>query len=206
MTDELFPDVSELIFRAHQSIAAEIGCSFDLVDNILGALPAPPWNSPDHLRRLGGTANLINEAARHARNLHRSMSRLGEAELSILRSTGAISLEQIEHLCLVLVDDALTLRTWHRERGKLSRKNLAAHDTAEGVRRIYRRLRRPITWGMRSDGDGPSTEFGRSVEHAIGAFGIAADWRRPTEAAYNKHHAIQNRHGRCAMAKVGLSG
>jgi hypothetical protein len=200
---ELF-DASDNFEHPLDQIARKNKCSSDLVFWAL-RYELPEHREPEHLDKVKGTSHSLNEAARHAANLLKCYRRLSQNRKDILLASGCVTPAQIEQLISVLSEDSGDLVAFA---GRFSRKggqNPAAHHIAEAVRRIFRRQRRPIKFGQHPEG-GPSTDFGRSVEHAIGAFGVRSDWRRPAEAAIKKNLEMENRLHRCAYAKFQREG
>ena len=118
----------------------------------------------------------------------------------MLVTAGCVTIHQLEHLRHVLADDAAYLTRFQREPGNArpGGRNPAAYMIAEGMRRLFRRLRKRITYGTNDCGS-PTTDFCRGVEHAIGAFGARADWRGPAREAWEKQLRIENRYRACAM-------
>ena len=126
--------------------------------------------------------------------------KLSPEERDSLIVAGAPTFHQIEFLRDTLSTDALSLENWSSRRNRIGGRNPAAYIISEGMRRVFRRLRKKITYGNNGSG-GPSTEFGREVEYALGAFGVRADWRRPTEEATNTQGKIAARLLKCQVQK-----
>src|SRR5690606_24479933 len=145
----------------------------------------PEYWTPEVVSARKRNLEAMNEAARHAENLLLALRRMSEGERENLISSGAVTVHQVEHLSVLVRDEKAHLSAWAKARPLQGAKNLAAHDVAGAVRKLFRKIGREITFGQRPEG-GPSTDFGRAVEVAIGAFGIRADWRRPAEAAVDR--------------------
>lgn len=200
MTDEIFPAAIDDAWEPHRQIGERLECDEYLVRDCFRGLGVPEWESPAHLDKVRKATHSLNEAARHADNLLRAMHRLSQPERESLIVSGAVTFHQIEFLRDILSGDATDLKTWLSKRKRGGGRNPAAYIVAEGMRRLFRRLRRPITFGIHSEG-GPSTDFGRAVEYAIGVFGIHADWRRPAEKAAGKQNGIKARLAMCRFYK-----
>jgi hypothetical protein len=196
----VFPDVSDHTYEAHLAIAKRLGCDEFQVGAAFKRA-APQWITPAHFDALKQRTLALNEAARLADRLHKTMRRLPSDAIDNLISEGAITIPQIEYLGSLLSGESKNYDEWRNMRYSGGRTNPAANDIAEGMRRLFRRLRKPITFGQSDSGDGPSTEFGRAVEFALGAFGVNAHWRRAAEKAYRKQQKIEGRRCRCALWK-----
>lgn len=208
MNSQIFPEAEDDGHGgglAFVKIARFIDCDEDKVWNAFRGVDTPEWSVPSHLDAVKATTHKLNKAARNASNLARALRELNESERRDLILAGAVTLQQIQHLASVLDGDAKSLDKWLRGRPRTGGKNPAAYAVSEGMRRLFRRLRKPITLGV-SEAGSPSTEFGRAVEFALGEFGLVADWRRPTEAARDKLEKIRGRMGRCAIAKARQNG
>lgn len=200
ITPPIFPPSEDDGFEPYRAIGRRLGCDEYEVSRAFYGLGIPEWESPAHLNSVKKTTHSLNEAARFADNLVRSMMRLSQQERETLVVSGAPTSHQIEFLRDTLAGDAADLKSWGSKRDRTGGRNPAAHTIAEGMRRFFRRRRKPITFGNRADG-GPSTDFGREVEFAIGAFGIRADWRRPAEEAAKKQDGIKSRMVECGIRK-----
>ncbi|WP_146111583.1 hypothetical protein [Defluviimonas denitrificans] len=201
MTEDIFPESDDDGCEPFRSIAAHVHCSEDDVFAAFAGLPVPEWITPTHLQSVRAATQRWNEAARHARNLQHTLMRLTDHERVQLRVAGAVTVEQIAHLQSVLDGDAKNLNEWLTSQPRAGRENIAAAAVAEGIRRLFRRRRKRITFGQHPEG-GPSTEFGRAVEFSIGAFGVLADWRRPAQKAKEKQDDIQGRLMSIHMAAI----
>lgn len=165
---------------------------------------SPEWASPEHLDTVKHCAGELNRAARASERLIRILRGLPHSEYEMLITAGCVTIQQLEHLRDVLAADADNLTRFQGEPGNQRRggRNPAAYHVAERMRRLFRRLRKRITYGVDGEISGePSTDFCRGVEHAIGAFGIRADWRGPAREAWEKQLRIENRLRTCAMKK-----
>lgn len=206
-SEDVFPDVEEggQALHAWSIISLRQQCTDDDVMHAFKHLQTPEWSTPQHLDAVKKSAHSLNEAARHASNLITTLRRLRPGVLEQLVISGAVTIWQLEHLFRVLSDDAESLGAYSNQFSRKGGQNPAAYLVAEGMRRLFRRLRRPITHGLDSGG-GPSTDFGRAVEHAIGAFGLRADWRRPAEGAIETQRKINTRYERRRTAHVRKCG
>jgi hypothetical protein len=204
MIQQVFPPAPDDGCEPFRQIADHQNCTEHAVLAAFNGLLAPEWVTPGHLRTVKKTAHYWNEASRHARNLHGALMRLHEDDRGQLQAAGAATVEQISHLQAVLSRDAQSLEEWMWGVRRSGRENSAASTIAEGMRRLFRRRRQKITFGQHPDG-GPSTEFGRAVEFAIGTFGVVADWRRPTQNAKGKQDAIAGRLIRISMSSISRS-
>lgn len=176
--------------EAIEAIARRHGAHPDLVGSCFSGVNV--YDDRVHLRLVRESTEGMNEAARHAANLVKAFSRLSSHEREHLVNVGAPTVVQIRYLASVLHGHAKSLEEWRRQPNQKGGRNPAAYQVAEATRRLFRRLRCPITFGQTPEG-GPSTEFGCAVAHAIGAFRVSADWRRPAEAAFKRQKEIQYR-------------
>ena len=198
---EIFEDGGEDANRPYVKIAEHLQCPVHVVWQGFSGLAIPEWSTPEHLDAVKATAHHLNETERRARNLLDALNELSQRDLEMLTQAGCVTVYQVEHLVGVLNGDADYVLRRANEHDRKGGRNPAAYIVAEAMRRIFRRLRRKITFGQTFDGY-PSTKFGREVQFAIGEFGIRADWRRPARSAREKQDQIQGRLARCAMAKV----
>ena len=188
----IFPEAVDDGCEPFRQIGSRLGCDEYLIHDAFRGLGVPEWEVPTHLDAVKATTHALNESARHAENLLRAMRKLSVRERGQLIEDGAPTFSQIEFLHDILAGDAANLKGWLAKRHRAGGRNPAAYIVAEGMRRVFRRLRKNVTFGFQHDG-GPSTEFGREVTFALGAFGLQADWRRPTEEAANKQGKIKAR-------------
>lgn len=194
-----FPEATDDGMMPYREIAARWGTDENTVaDAFRSAVPV--WALPEHLDTVKHCAGELNRAARASEKLIGILRDLPKSEREMLVAAGCVTIQQLEHLRHVLADDALYLIRFQSDPGNArpGGRNPAAYFIAEGVRRLFRRLRKRITWGT-NDCRAPSTDFCRGVEHAIGAFGVRADWRGPAREAWEKQMRIQGRLDTCAM-------
>jgi|GEM_PF-6390999 len=191
---EIFPAASDDGCEPFRIIARHLDICADVVMDSFSGINPECW-APEHLSSVRGNTEALNEAAKHAENLHLALLRISQGERDDLTQQGCVTVQQIEHLADLLRVGSVTLSEWSTQRKREGGKNLAAHDVAEGVRRTFRRTQTNITFGQHPGG-GPSTPFGRAVEVAIGAFGIRADWKSPTKAAFAKQRKLLERYAR----------
>jgi hypothetical protein len=151
-----------------------------------------------------GSAKALNKAASRAVKLLESLRALTVEDERDLILRGCVTIHQIEHLAAILRGDAENLEDWLKKRDRTGGRNPAPYAIAELVRRAFRRLRRPITFGEH-DG-GPSTDFCREVENALDDFGIRAHWKEPSGAAHKKQQAIEHRRLRMATRRQARQG
>ncbi len=192
MGQPIFPTPLDDGCAPYRAIAKHLGCEEDLVHRAFAGLGSPEWELPTHLDQVNATSHALNEAARHAENLWNSLRRISHDEREALTIAGTPTLQQIEFLRDTLAGNASDLKIWAKRRNRNGGRNPASYIVSEGMRRLFRRTRKTITFGNSFDG-GPSTEFGRAVEFALGAFGIRADWRRPTQDAAEHQSRISGR-------------
>ena len=195
----------EAVDDGMQSIR-EIAARWDTDENTVSDAfrTVPEWALPEHLDAVKHYAGELNRAARASERLIGILCGLPESEREMLVAAGCVTIEQLEHLRHVLADDAAYLIRFQGEPGNArpGGRNPAAYIIAEGMRRLFRRMRKRITYGTNDCGS-PTTDFCRGVEHAIGAFGVRVDWRGPAHEAWEKQTRIQGRLATCAM-KRGL--
>ncbi len=199
--DEIFPPSEGDGVQPFRDVAKLIGCDLKTVIRAFSGLPVPEWSTPEHQRALKNAAGKLNEAVRHAENLVRSLNRLSNNELSFLIQAGTVTPQQIELLIQTMQQDADQIVGWRDELPSSTSRNHAAYIVSEGVRRLFRRLRKEISYGQSADSGAPSGEFCKTVDFAIGAFGIVASWRGPAKEAWEKHLAIENRYRLLKMKK-----
>jgi hypothetical protein len=188
---EIFPPSNgenDPYVKIAEFVQADIGVIWSGYDG----LEVPEWADSQHLDVVKRNAFVLNEAARRAGHLLSTLRRLTPNEYELIVQSGAVTVHQIEHLVEVLSRDSVSLGAFTGRFNRTGGKNPAASIIAEATRKIFRRLRKKITFGQHPDG-GPSTEFGRCVEFSLGQFGINADWRRPAQGAAEKQNAIQSR-------------
>lgn len=202
----LFPASESDVLHPLEEIARRLRCDSDIVASMFFGVGMPEWSTPEHLAAIKETTHAINEAARYAANLRNALLRLSSERQRMLIEAGAVTHQQIGYLLSQLSEDSADLDAYSARFNRAGGRNPAAHIVAEAMRRIFRRLRKPITYGQLSAGGGPSTEFGREVEFALGAYGLTADWRRPTEAAVNKQWKRDDRLRLCLAARQSKNG
>lgn len=175
------------------------------VHDAFKGLEVPEYAAPEHLDTVKYNALELNRAARCSEKLIEILSRLPQDERDLLSHAGCVTVEQLMHLSNVLADDATYYGQFLKQRGNTRQggRNPAAYIVAEGIRRLFRRLRKSIGYGC-SDYGSPTTHFCKGVEHAIGAFGIRANWRGPAREAYEKQLEIENRRNRLLMHRHSL--
>ncbi len=200
-SEEIFPPSDDDGCQPFRDIADYLGFNLNSVFNAYQGLPIPAWSTPEHQRALKNAAGKLNEAVRHAENLVRSLDRLSSRELSFLIQAGTITPHQIEFLIQKMQQDADQIVGRRDELPSSTSRNHAAYIVSEGVRRLFRRLRAEISYGQSADSGAPSGEFCKTVEFAIGAFGIVASWRGPAKEAWEKQLAIENRYRLMKMKK-----
>lgn len=200
MTPPVFPGAEDDGCQPFRDIARWLDCNEDQALDAFRGLAVPEWEAPEHLKAVKDTTHDLNKAAQLSRNLLQAIRRMHFSQIDSLRHAGAATPEQIEHLHAVLSGHARNLSGWLRSRDRTGGRNPAAYKVAEGMRRLFRRLRKKITYGQSASGD-PSTEFARAVEFALGAFGINAGWQGPARAAFKRQGEIASRMNRCALRK-----
>lgn len=189
----IFPEAEDDGCEPFGSLAQHLGCHECDVHAAFRGVEVPEWNIPAHLSEVKATTHALNTAARHAKNLYQALGSLDESERADLLVAGCVTIHQVEHLLFVLTGNANGLQDWLKGRNRQGGRNPAAYAVGEGVRRLFRRSRRNITYGLSASGE-PSTDFCRAVEFGLGAFGIKADWRGPARAAHDRQLGISNRH------------
>ncbi|WP_298855765.1 hypothetical protein [uncultured Ruegeria sp.] len=199
--EEIYPPSDGDGCQPFRDIAAFLRCDFNTVVNAYQSLPIPEWSTPEHQKALKNAAGKLNKVVRHAENLIRSLNRLSNNELNSLIQAGTITPQQIEFLIQAMQQDADQIGNWRDELPSLTSRNHAAYIVSEGVRRLYRRLRKEVSYGQNADSGAPSGEFCKTVEFAIGSFGIVASWRGPAMEAWRKQHAIEDRYRLMRMKK-----
>lgn len=197
--DAPFPEAAGDGMQPFREIAAKWGADENTVFDAFRGM-VPEWASPERLDTVKHCAGELNRAARASERLIGILRGLPVSERKTLLEAGCVTIHQLEHLRHVLADDAAYRTRFQREPGNArpGGRNPAAYKIAEGMRRLFRRLRKHITYGMNDCGS-PTTDFCRGIEHAIGAFGTRADWRGPAREAWEKQTRIQGRLDNCVM-------
>ncbi|QIE42636.1 hypothetical protein G5B39_12295 [Rhodobacteraceae bacterium SC52] len=198
MTTDIFPGADDDGCEPFRQIAKFTGCKEEEVYYSFRGIGVPQWITPEHIDAVQANTKAINNAARAARNLQDALNRLSRSDIETIIKHGGATPAQIAFLAANLEGWATDLTGWRAKQSRAGGKNPAAYAVAEGMRRLFRRLRRKITFGNHPDG-GPSTDFSRAVEHAIGAFGIRAGWQLPAQRAWEKQSRINARLTRCRM-------
>lgn len=197
----IFPAAEDDGCGAYRAIAKHVGCSEDQVFDAFRGLGIPEWSTPEHFNVMKDHVFALNKAAQLAEKLFGAMRDLHPDALNSITQAGGSTIPQIEYLSSLLSGDAENLNDWRNRRFEGGRSDPSAAIVAEGIRRLFRRLRRPITFGQADSGGAPSTAFGKAVEFALSAFGLRANWRRAAERAFRKQEAVESRRFRCAMAR-----
>lgn len=197
----IFPEAEDDGCAPHRAIAQRLGCSEDQVHDAFRGLNVPEWSTPEHFDAVKTRILALNEAARLAENLVLAMGRLPPDAVNLIVQAGGSTTAQIEYLSSLLAGDAASLEEWRKNRFRGGRSDPSAEIVAEGMRRLFRRLRKPITYGQGDSGGAPSTDFGRAVDFALAAFGLRAHWRRAAEKAHKKQTRIEGRRLRRALAQ-----
>lgn len=197
----LFPPAEDDGCEPFRRIAAKVGCTeFQALDAFHG-LAVPEWSTPEHQRAIKEETQNINTAVRHAKNLANSLRSLSQQQRADLIMSGMITHQQVEALKMCLQQDAASLTEYRSSLGGSTSRNPAAYVVAEGMRRLFRRLRKAITYGKSPDG-GPTGEYCRAVEFAIGAFGIVASFDGPAKEANKKQRSIEARLSRMHLSRA----
>lgn len=198
-----FPEASDDGMQPFRAIAQRWGTDENTASDAFRGVEVPEWASPEHLDTVKGCAGDLNRAARVTEKLIEIIRGLPESERDMLITDGCVTIEQLQHLCNVLADDASYLTRFYKApaNARHGGRNPAAYAIAEGMRRLFRWLRKPITFGC-SDFGLPTTDYCKGVEHALGAFGVRANWRGPARESWEKQLQIKNRHLACAIYKA----
>ena len=199
-TPEIFPAAEDDGCEPFRKISAYLGCDEYLVIDAFRGVNLPEWDTPEHLDTVIKATKAYNEAERHAKNLWRTLRQLSQPDIASLAHAGCVTIAQIEHLAKTLENDYKSLEEWSRKRYRAGGRNPAAYAISEGIRRVFRRMRKKITFGVTAD-SAPSTEFTRAVEFALSAFGVKANFRGPSRVAYEEQLKISNRYRRCVLNK-----
>lgn len=195
--DDVFPMLHDGSTREepwdhrYKPLAEILGCSIDDAADAFLFLEFPEYQTRHHLNIAKESISRFNKAIKPAQKLRDAVIDLTPDERQALIRSGTISLQQIDHLVAVLSGRANSLMDWYKNQDRRGGRVGATYTVAEGVRRAFRRNRRPITFGV-SD-DSPTTDFGRAVERTIAAFGIRSDWRDSAHEAWSKQRSIEMR-------------
>lgn len=199
---EIFPAAEGDGCEPFRDIALYVGCHENDVHDAFSGLDVPEWLASEHHEAVKERAKSFNRAARSASSLLTALRSLSNHDLQMLEQSGAVTLYQLEHLHWALEKDNKDLKDWLAERGRPGGKNIAAYEIAEGIRRLFRRRRLNVAFGQSPNSGDPSTKFGQTVERAIAAFGLVADWRGPAKAAKEKQSRIEGRLFNCQVARA----
>ncbi|WP_146642612.1 hypothetical protein [Thioclava marina] len=192
-TQDIFPASEGDGFEPYREIARFAECDEEDVYYALIGIEPPEWSNRQHRRLVGDHVKALNRAVKSASDLLYALRQLPPDETQSLVRSGAATVPQIEKLLAELQGGETFYNEWHGRRSASGGREPAAYEIAEGVRRLFRRLKRKITFGQQYDGS-PSGAFCRTVEVAIAAFGVRASWRGPAEEAVNKTREIERRH------------
>lgn len=189
--NELFPAADDDGCEPFRKIAMHLKCTEYEALDAFRHLPLPEWNSIEHLRLEKGRAAQLNKVAQAAELLEQQMLLMTHDEQLFSLQAGMISEHQVAALALYLRGEADSIEGYRASRAGSTSRNPATYIIAEGIRRLFRRKRKNITFGQ-SEG-APTTDFCRAVEFGIGAFDIIADWKGPAKEAFEKHRLIEAR-------------
>ena len=190
-------DEAPKIFQSPKSenpffaIARHLDCEEEIVSAILGRVYPPEWADARHLDDIKKNAHAANRLVRALEATAEAMAALSPDFREDLVGAGVVTLPQIQYALQRVNEDSKWLATVAGEFERTGGRNPGADLIAEGLRLLFQRLRRPVTWGI-FEGH-PTGEFCRAVEFSIAEFGIRAGWRGPADRAYRKHLTRQNR-------------
>lgn len=174
-----------------QVIASKLGVPEHAVELAFCGLEVPDWSDPKHLNWVQSEVSALNRARQHTERLIEYLGDLSESSRQGLALSGSPTRHQLMLLVKELSGQREYLVRFTNEHSLKGGRNPAAYIVAEGTRRLFRRQRRKISWGQ-VEGF-PSIDFGRAVQSGLDAFGILASWRGPTEMAYRKQAAFEER-------------
>ena len=163
------------------------------VARCFSGLPIADWADTKHLNALIRSTRALNKLESHLARAIEAMRSLHPDDTESLVEAGCPTIQQLDNFVVVLRQDGRFKTRWTSQFDRKGGRNPGAHIVAEGVRRVFRRNRWKITFGLAPNSDEPSTHFCRAVQYSIGSFGIVAGWRGPAQVAYNKHAEISNR-------------
>ena len=198
--NETFPPSPETD-EAIASIAMNEQCDPNLVNSLFDARFIPAWTTVEHFRLMKQEAKNTLHAAKYIKLLINSLKMLSVNKLHSIYCNGSVTIAQLEILQLTLSTESEFLDRHGAEFNRTGGRNPAAHATSEMIRRLYRKLGRRVTYGQTTDAE-PSTNFCRSVEFALDAFRINANWRRPARCAFKKNEKVSARLQRCEAHKM----
>ncbi len=163
------------LFRVAQAIAPELELSLNVVE-IESVQRALKPRGPDVLDKveLLNSRNKIKAIESALKTLDRARVKLEGVEIP----TGRISDAEVSYRLLL----GLLRITAGPE--KLSTKggvNWPAREVAKIVAQAFAYHGAKVTFGIKPDGTGPSTAYGRAVELALKELGVKAHWRRPAK-------------------------
>ena len=206
MTNPVFPEGLGDGMEPFRLISERWTVDLSVVEEAFRCAWEVEYSAPGHLNDVADNVAILNRSAIYAEALIKSLRMLPEDSMARLRHAGCVTLEQLQHLLSELSDDESYLVEWSDQPNNSRRggRNPSAYLVAKAMRRLFRKMRKPITYGLSTSGT-PTTDFCKGVEHALSAFRIRANWRGPAREEWERHIAIGNRQRRCAEAKFKRS-
>ena len=189
---ELFPSAEDDGCEPFRKIARHLDCTEIQAFDAFRGLDVPEWNTLDHLRLEKGRAANFNRLARAAERLEQQMRLMTPNERLFCSQSGMITEDQVGALSQYFRGEAKEIGDYRASRAGATSRNPAVYIISEGIRRLFRRLRKNITYGQSYEGV-PTTDFARAVDFGIGAFDVIADWKGPAKAACEKQKRIEAR-------------
>lgn len=186
-----FPEAADDGCEPFRAIGAYLECDECEVADAFAGLRAPEWSTPEIKDNQKKSTFALNRCANELNKLIKAYSALSEEDYQLAIEAGGITRPQLRATERIFASHSGSMSRWYEEGGRDGGRNIAAYTVAEGMRRLFRRKRWPIGWGI-TEGY-PSTPFGRAVEFSLGEFGIISGWRGPTRAAWEKQKKIEGR-------------
>lgn len=186
-----FPEASDDGCEPFRAIGAYLNCSEFEVASAFAGLRAPEWSTPEAKSNQEKSSRALNKCTAELEKLIKAYSALSDEDYQLAIEAGGITRPQLRATKEIFASHSASMSRCYGEDGRKGGRNIAAYTVAEGIRRLFRRKRRPIGWGI-TEGY-PSTPFGRAVEFSLGEFGVISGWRGATEAAYKKQKKMEGR-------------
>jgi hypothetical protein len=170
----------------------KLNCDEYKVMDAFSGMRSPEWSTPIVKDNQKASTIALNRCALRVDQLIKAYSDLSQEDYQLSLQAGCVTIEQLRATHKAISSHGHTMGNWYSEGDRRGGRNIAAYTISEGIRRLFRRLRLPLTWGVSESGL-PSTPFGRAVEFSLGEFGIISDWRGPTKDAWKKQKKIEGR-------------
>lgn len=150
-----FPAALDDGCQPHRQLARHVGCTEDDVHDAFGGIIPPEWISGGNdggLASIKGSALAHNYAARKTEALIDALNGLSAEDYELFLHSGAVTKAQLRKTAEILSRDAENLNGIYQQHPRTGGKDPAAYAVASGVRRLFRQLRKEITYGQHHEG------------------------------------------------------